>query len=896
MEAITITLNGREVSGHPGMTVLELARESGIDVPTLCYDPNLIPIGACRLCLVEDERTGNLLASCVTPIAPGMVINTESPKVQERRKTIIKLILSTHPDSCLVCDKGNRCELRHIASDLGVGETGLSRILPPATIEEVNPFIERDLSKCILCAKCIRADHELVVEGAIDYANRGFASRPATLHDLALENSECTFCGTCISICPTGALMERQREHRITATTTVSTICPLCGCGCGVDLEIKNNKIVRAVPGTESPVNHGTLCVKGSYGLDFIHNPERLTAPLIKTNGDFEPASWEQALDLISSEFNRIKGAHGSDSLSVLISSEGTNEESYLLQKLARLAIGTNNVDNSSRLYSAASIAGLGSAVGFPGSTCMMDSIDKSEVILVIGANLTSSAPAVGYAVKRAVKYKGAKLILIDPQQIKLSAFAHQWLKPKIGTDVALINGLANIIITGGLLDEEFVTRKTDNFEALSKEISRYTPDYVEQIAGIAGEELLSAARLFAKANLVSIIYGEGITQYHTGTDSVTALANLAMLTGSIGPCSGIIALQRHCNGQGACDMGALPDTLPGYGSTEDAQARKRFEDKWEVELPASLGLSAMEMLSAAQEKRIRGMYIAGEDAVVSFPNPDMVRKSLMSLDFLVVHDMFLTETAKLANVVLPALSFAEKEGTFTNFEGRVQRLHTAIEPSNDILPDWKVIATLANALGSTMPYSSIQQVMGEIGELVPLYDIAERKEPVTRRAYHTSLYKDPSKTRRLYKGHFPSGFGRFSPVQYQPRVESHGNGYTMTLLTGSILYHSGSGSKSSMSQRLHQFSPKAYVEISKGDADRIGIDENDPVKIVSSTGEVTVAARVSDSQAEGVLFMPVCFPATPVTQLFDSTMDPHVKTPAMKACAVKLERIESNE
>ncbi|MCK4964022.1 MAG: (2Fe-2S)-binding protein, partial [Dehalococcoidia bacterium] len=351
LEAITITLNGVEVSGHPGMTLLELARESGIEIPTLCHDPHLTPIGACRICLVEDERSGALLSSCVTPINAGMVINTKSPKVEERRKTIIKLILASHPDSCLVCDKGNRCELRQIASDLGIGLVDLYKIPQPAIIEEVNPFIERDLSKCILCAKCIRADHELVVEGAIDYMNRGFASKPATLNDMPLEKSECTFCGTCVAICPTGALMENHPTYRGTTTTNVSTTCPFCGCGCSIDLEVKDNQIVRARPGKESAVNRGTLCVKGSYGYDFVHSPERLTSPLVKVNGDFEAVSWEQALDLVASELNRIKEAYGPSSLALLSSSKGTNEENYLLQRLARGVLGTNNIDNGSRLY-----------------------------------------------------------------------------------------------------------------------------------------------------------------------------------------------------------------------------------------------------------------------------------------------------------------------------------------------------------------------------------------------------------------------------------------------------------------------------------------------------------------------------------------------------------------
>jgi len=891
LEAITITLNGREVSGYPGMTILELARESGVEIPTLCHDPHLAPIGACRICLVEDERSGKLAASCVTPLEPGMVINTESPKVVERRKAIIKLILASHPDSCMVCDKGNQCELRKIASDMGVGLVGFQKIPQLATIEEVNPFIERDLSKCILCAKCIRADHDLVVQGAIDYIDRGFASKPATLNDMPLENSECTFCGTCVAICPTGALMEKKRAYSGTSPVKVSTICPFCGCGCSINLEVKDNQIVRARPGAESAVNRGTLCVKGSYGYDFVHSAERLTSPLAKVNGDFEAIPWEQALALVASELGRLRRTYGPGSLAVLGSSKCTNEENYLLQRFARSVLGTNNIDNGSRLYSAASIIGLGAAVGFPGTTNHLDALEQSEVIMVIGANLTSSAPIVGYAVKRAVRSRGAKLILVDPQRTELASFSHLWLRPRVGTDMALINGMARVIVTESLLDEEFVAGKTDNFEALSKVLEEYTPDYVEGITSVTSEEVSRAARLFAEANVASIVYGTGITQHITGTDSVMALANLAMLTGDIGLRGGIFALQKDCNGQGACDMGALPNLLPGYQCVEDAQSINKFADRWGTDLPSDAGLSAIEMIEHVREGKVKGMYIVGENPALSFPNSTVVKEALASLDFLVVQDMFLTDTAKLANVVLPAASFAEKEGTFTNFEGRVQRVRKAIEPFGDSLPDSEIVLRLANSMGYPMPYSSLQQVMDEIRELVPLYQGIGYRDSETKDIYRAELDKDPLSKRRLFKGQFPSGFGRFHPVQYESPGETPSNGYNFTLLTGSILHHSGTGSKSSRSPRLSEFSPEAYVEIGESDANQVGINQGDKVKVISPLGEVIAAARFTDTLPEGVIFMPNSFPSTPVNQLFDIVLDPQAKTPALKTCAVKLER-----
>jgi len=896
VEAITITLNGVEVSGYSGMTILDLARESGVDIPTLCHDPYLIPTGACRLCLVEDERSGALLAACVTPITPEMVINTRSPRVVERRKAIIQLMLASHPDSCLVCDKGNRCQLRKIASEMGIGLVEFQRIPQLGAIEEVNPFIERDLSKCILCAKCIRACQELVVEGAIDYLGRGFASKPATLNNMPLEKSECTFCGTCVALCPTGALMEKERSYGGTTTTTVDTVCPFCGCGCSLCLEVKDNRLVRVRPGTESPVNHSTLCVRGCYGYDFVHSQERLTTPLVKVNGDFQAVSWEQALDRVATELERIKENHGPDSLAVLGSSKCTNEENYLLQRLARGVLGTNNIDNGSRLYSSASRVGLGWSIGFPGTTNSLDELERSGVIMVIGANPTVSAPAVGYVIKRAVRYKGAKLLLVDPQQTKLAPFAHLWLRPKLSTDVALINGLARVIIDQGLLDEEFVTRRTDNFTQLVTGLETYTPDHVEETTGVASKDVQLAARIFAGAERASIVYGNGITQHITGTDSVMALANLAMLTGNIGHRGGgIFALQRENNAQGACDMGSLPDFLAGYQGVDDAPARKKFEERWGVCLPTGAGLTALEMIEQANEGRLKGMLIVGENPALSFPSPSFVKNALARLDFLVVADLFLTETAKLATVVLPAASFAEKEGTFTNFEGRVQRVRKAIEPLGDSLPDWEIILELASSMGQPMPYSSPQQVMDEIEELVPLYQHLADSDSGKEDHEWADLEGGRSGTRRLYQGPFPSGFGRFSPVEYTPPTTVSGDGYPLTLLSGSILHHFGSGTRSLRASRLKKFSPHPWVEISLADAEHFGFSDGDAVKVVSPVGEVTTAVRVTDTLPSGMLFMPMSFPESPVNELFGIALDPQAKTPAFKRCAVKLERISTD-
>lgn len=890
MQPVTITLNGREVSGYQGMTILELAQESGIDIPTLCHDHHLNPIGACRICIVEDERSGALFASCVTPIAPGMIINTHSPRVIAHRKTIVELLLASHPDSCLVCDKGNRCQLRQFASDMNIGLERLQRIPQIAAIEEVNPFIERDMSKCILCAKCIRACQELVVEGAIDYFQRGFITKPATVNDFPLEESECTFCGTCVALCPTGALMEKYGIYRGTTKTTVPTICPFCGCGCSLALEVKNNYVVRVRPGKDDSVNHSTLCIRGSYGCDFIHSSERLTIPLIKVNGNFEEVSWERALELVASELGRIRDKHSPNSLAVLGSSKVTNEENYLLQRLTRCVLGTNNIDNGSRLYDSATRIGLGFSIGFPGTTDRLSALEQSEVILVIGTDPTSSAPIVGYAIKRAVKYKEAKLILIGSRREKLSSFAHLWLRPKVGTEVVLLNSLAKVIIDEGLIDEEFVTRKTDNFKAFTKALEKYSLQYAETITGVPGEEIRATARLYTAASQTAIVYGSGITQYSSGTDSVKALANLAILSGNIGGVGGgIYVIQRDNNGRGACDMGALPYFLPGYQSVSDAQIRRRFEQYWEVSLPSKPGLTAVEIIEQAKEGKIKGLYVVGENPILSFPNSNLVAQALASLDFLVVQDMFLTETAKLADVVLPAASFAEKEGSFTNFEGRVGRVKKAIEPLGESLPDWEIIIRLTDKMKYPLPFSSPQKVMDEIKKLVPPHEGYTDSDGL----YQGEL--GSREERRTYGGQFLKGFARFSPVEYTPQAEETIEDYPFTLITGTILHHFGTGTRSSKALRLNRFFPRAFLEICESDAERLAISETDKIKLISHTGEVTTDVKITDTLPEGTLFMPISFPEAPVNKLFGITLDPQSKTPFLKACSVRIERIDAH-
>jgi len=890
VQPITITLDGREVSGYAGMSILDLARESGVHITTLCHDEHLSPIGACRLCIVEDEKTGALMASCVTPLAPGMIIKTSSPRVVAHRKTLVQLMLSSHPDSCPVCDKGNRCQLRQVAGEMGVSLTEFQRIPQSAAIQEVNPFIERDLSKCILCAKCIRACQELVVEGVLDYFQRGFKTKPTTVGNLPLENSECTFCGTCVALCPTGALMEKGWANRRTTGNIVETTCPYCGCGCSVNLHVKSDRLVQATPRWGDTGNYSLLCVRGSYGYDFIHSPDRLTRPLVRMNGNMEETSWDEALKVVAAEFLRIKNEYGPDSIAILGSARCTNEESYLLQRFARCVIGTNNVDDGNRLYNAATLAGLSVSLGFPLSSHFLDVLEKSDVIMVIGADPTCSAPSVGYAIKRAVK-KGSRLILIDPRRTKLSLFADLHLQLRPATDIALLNALAKVIIQENLLDKEFVSRRTDNFSSLTEALEPYSPEYAENITKVPSEQIVAAARLYAKARQASIVYGNGITQYCTGTDSVKALANLSMLTGNTGrKGGGMIGLQKECNSRGAVDMGMLPGFLPGFRNVTDIKARGKFEALWGANLPTRPGLTAVEIIEQAKLGKIKCLYVVGEDPIVSFPGTRVVRDALATLQFLVVQDLFLTETAKMAAVVLPVASFAEKDGSYTNFEGKINKIRQAIKPVGDSRPDWEITCTLADKMNTPFSYSRLDDIIGEIEEAIPGY---EGYSDSTRR-YQS--YEGVTDAGRLQGVQLLRGFACFSPVKYQVPFKVKPKGYPFILLTGSSLPHTGTGTRSLRAPRLRKLSPSGFLQVGEADAKKFALQNGDKVKIISRAGEIMAPVSISNSLPKGILFMPSTFPEIPVNTLFEISLDPQSKTPASKACYVRIERMDAHE
>jgi len=889
LQPITITLDGNEVSGYAGMSILALAREAGVHIATLCHDDHLPDIGACRLCIVEEEKTGALMAACVTPIASGMVINTHSPRVIAHRKTIVQLMLASHPDACPVCDKGNRCQLRGLAAEMGISLTELHRIPQAATIQDVNPFIQRDLSKCVLCAKCIRACQEMVVEGVLDYFQRGFKSKPATFADLPLEMSGCTFCGACVALCPTGAIMEKDAEHRGTTGSTVKTTCPYCGCGCSIELEVKGERVVRSTPPQLDGTGYRPQCVRGSYGYDFIHNPERLTRPLMRKDGSLVESDWGEALALVARRLKEIEEKYGADSIAVLGSAHCTNEEAYLLQSFARRVIGTGNVDAGSRLYNAATILGLLTTIGLPQPSNLIEALEKSDVIMVVGADPASSAPQVGYAIKRAVKSKGATLILIDPRSTKLAFFATLHLQPRPGTDLVLLAAIAYVIVKENLLDREFVMRRTDNFEPFAKSLDVYTPEYAASITGVPVEQIAAAARLYARGRQASIVYGSGITQYTTGTDCVRILANLALLTGNAARKGGcIIPLHKESNSYGVMAMGLSPRLLPGLRSVTDRVARENFETLWRVRLPASPELTAVEMLQEARSGRIKAMYILGEDPVSNFPNRHLVTEALNSLEFLAVQDIFLTEAAKLATVVLPGTSFAEKDGTVINFEGKIKKFRKAVTPSGESRPDWEILLEISSRMGRPLPFFRFEDIVAEMEEGIPGYHYYGSDGKSFEVSWASAGSQRPF-------DETPLGFPRFWPLEYKTLPDKLEQEYPFFLLTGGAFPHPSNGIWSLKAPRLKKFLPQGHAELNPEDAHNLTLDNGDMVRITSAAGELVAPVRLSSTVPRGILFLPCSFPQIPANQLFDINMDPQSKTPAFKCCRVRVKRADQD-
>jgi len=676
----------------------------------------------------------------------------------------------------------------------------------------------------------------------------------------------------------------------------VLTTCIYCGCGCGMYLETENGTVIGSYPSGNHPVSKGSLCVKGWNTYEFINKPDRLTAPLVKENGVFKEASWEYALGFVSRRLLELKEKHGSDSLSFLSSAKTTNEENFLMMKLARAVFKTNNVDHCARLCHASTVVGLKAAFGSGAMTNSINEFENADMFLVTGSDTTEQHPLIGSRIINAVNDRGAGLIVVDPRQIELSKYATLYLRQDNGTDVAWINGMMNVIINEGLHDQEYIGKRTENFEQLMQAVKDYTPDYVERITRIPAEKLIQAAKLYAGSKKAMIVYSMGITQHTTGVDNVKSLANLAMLTGHVGfPSTGVNPLRGQNNVQGACDVGALPNVYSGYQAVDDIAVKEKFEKAWNVDnLPSNVGLTVTEIIDKAHDGEVKGLYIMGENPVLSDPDSNHVREALERLDFIAVNDIFLSETAQYADVVLPAASFAEKDGTFTNTERRVEKIRKAIEPVGESRADWEIICEIARLCGyNGMDYSHPSEVMDEIAMLTPIYGGInyDRLEPFGLQWPCPS--QDHPGTPYLHKDKFTKGKGTFIPCVYIAPDELPDEEYTFVLSTGRVYWHWHTGTMTRRTSTLDREIPGGYVEINPRDAQRLNIKRGERLKISSRRGEIVTPAKITEKVKEGSVFIPFHFYEASANVLTNPAVDPVAKIPEYKVCAVKIEKCE---
>lgn len=894
-----LSINDREITGRPGQTVLEVALENGIDIPNLCHDPRLTPVGACRLCLVEIEGDRGLQTSCTRKIEPNMVVRTDTEDVLAIRKTLLEMLFAEHKGVCTTCDENGRCSLQRYAYEYQLDDSAFATADSAELRDNYttgHQGLVYDPNKCIRCGRCVRICEQVQMDNALTYRGRASEVEVSTAFDLPLNETTCELCGQCISTCPTGALYERSAKGAGQAKDLerVRTTCPYCGVGCQIDLNVnrKANRIVRVTSEVGCVPNDGNLCVKGRFAHEFVGHEDRLTCPLIKRNGTFEKATWQEAITLIAERLKQIKSESGPDSIAGLSSAKCTNEDNYVFQRFIRAGIGTNNVDHCARLCHASTVAGLARAFGSGAMTNSIDELRTAECIFVIGSNTTEAHPVIALAIKEAVTKNGAELIVADPRTIDLVRFASLHMSHKPGTDVALMNAMMNVIISEGLGDRAFIDARTENFDALASTVKDYTPEKMAEITSVPAEMMRTAARAYAKAGTGSIVYSMGITQHTTGTDNVLTVANLAMLTGNIGrPSTGVNPLRGQNNVQGACDMGALPNVYPGYQSVEDDAIRNKFEQTWGVKLSSECGLTVVQIMHQIEDDKIKGLYIMGENPALSDPNLNRTRAALEKVSFLVVQDIFLTETAKYADVVLPSFCFAEKNGTFTNTERRVQRVRKAVAPPAGTRDDWEIICEISTRLGHPMQYEDPSRIMDDIASVTPIYGgISYDRIDGVGLAWPCPN-KNHGGTPYLHKDKFTRGKGKFHSIEFKAPAENPDRKYPFILTTGRQLYQYHTGTLTRKSKVIDQKSPSGYVEVHPDDAGRLGIGNGENVEVVTRRGKVVTRAEVTGNIGRGRLFMPFHFWEAPANMLTNDALDPTAKIPEYKACSALIRK-----
>ena len=888
---MNLTIDGRTVSADPGTTILRAARAVGIDIPSLCQDDRLEPIGACRLCLVEVEGRPGLVAACATEVGEGMVVATETQELAGERRSLLDLLLSDHRGDCLVCDQAGRCRLQELAYRYQVGATTYAGAVRRYEARDDTPFIAYDPTKCILCGRCVAVCEQVQQCHVLDVAERGFDAVVTTSFGRSMVETECEMCGNCVSACPTGALQDKlsRLQGRTWDTTPVDSVCTYCGCGCTVQLQVKDGRVVQVTSRVGEGPGQGNLCVKGRYGFAFIGHPDRLTTPLIRRDGELVPATWDEALDLVARRLGEVRAARGADAIVGFSSARCTNEENYLFQKFMRAVVGTHNVDHCARLCHASSVTGLRQSLGSGAMTNSFDDLETADAFLIVGSNTTESHPIAALRVKKAQR-RGATVIVVDPREVDIARRADHHLRLRPGTNVAVLNGMMNVILEEGLADEAFIAARTEGLDEMAQILATYTPGLVEEISGVPAEELRAAARAFATAARGAILYAMGITQHSHGTEHVLALSNLALLTGNLGrPGTGVNPLRGQNNVQGACDMGALPDVFPGYQAVADPEVSSRFAEAWGVDLPDTPGLTVTEAFDAMTAGDVSALYVMGENPMLSDPDQTHVEEALRGLDFLVVQDIFLSETAALADVVLPAASFAEKDGTFTNTERRVQLLHAAVPSPGEARADWRIIVDLARRMGADWDYRHPREIMAEVAALTPSYGGVTFDRLESGGLCWPCPDRDHPGTPILHRGRFTRGLGRFFPVAYRAPAEEPDEEYPLTLTTGRMLEHYHTGTMTRRSDGLNELVPSGFVEVNPADAGEYGIADGAAIVVETRRGRIDVPVHVTRRVRPGTVFIPFHFWESPANRLTNPARDPLAKIPEFKVCGCRI-------
>ena len=898
---ITLTINDKKYEAEEGTTILDIARSHGIDIPTLCYMEGVSDIGMCRLCMVEAEGDDRMLAACRTKAREGMIIRTESERLTAHRKAMLELILSNHNQDCMSCPANGTCELQNLCNRFGVEHASHSgsrvKIESKLPLLDSNPYIAYEPSKCIHCQRCVNVCNQIACNGTLKNGRSGVYHIVEAPFGKDYKESGCESCGNCASVCPTGALtLKRERTYRNWEVKKVLTTCPHCATGCQYYLVVKDNKIVNVEP-ANGPSNHNRLCVKGRSGsFDFVHSKDRLTKPLIKdrSTGQFKEVTWDEAISYTAGRFMEIKDKYGSASLAGFACSRSANEDVYMVQKMVRTCFGTNNTDNCARVCHSASVTGLAKTLGSGAMTNPIHDITHDvDCIMLVGSNPEEAHPVVGMQIRRAVK-DGTRLIVVDPRDIGLSKSADIHIKLRPGTNVAFANGMMHVMIKEDLIDHDYIEKNTEGFEELKALVEKYTPEYVGKICHIDPKNLIEAARMYATAKKAPIIYCLGVTEHSTGTEGVMSMSNMAVLCGKIGRSGcGVNPLRGQNNVQGACDMGAMPTDYPGYQKVDNDEVRKKFEKAWGVELDPKPGLKATEVFPAAIEGKIRALYICGEDPVISDPDTHHIIKALESLEFLVVQDLFMTKTAEYADVILPGISYAEKEGTFSNTERRVQRIRKAVTLDGDMRPDTDIIIDLMNAMGYEQPYLTPSQIMDEIASLTPsFHGISHARLDAGETLQWPCLDKDHPGTPIMHVGHPTRGKAYLYPAEFREAQELPDEEYPFILMTGRILYHYNAAAMTSRSEGLMDIAGEGFIEVNYKDAERMGIENGERISVKSRRGEITATARVGRKVSEGETWMPFHFTDSPVNMLTNAALDEYARIPEYKVCAVQLGKI----